>query len=403
MLLFLSISGIFISVLLLCFHGKKFTSSIYLGMFFMLISLYGLHTYLVFYSKSVFILALLYNNTIFLYYLIGPVLYWYVRSVLTDNSRLQKKDVLHFLPMLIFLTASLPEIFSSWSSKVEIATAIIRDSDFLQNYKATVLSEIFPVAAIYLSRPMLVLIYALLSIGLFIRYLKQKSKSLVFTGQRFMTKWLSVLLGFTLILVVSYVLLMSKTFTLKDSHLFYSLNLLQILSAAGLIGLLISPFFFPAILYGLPRLPAPEFHLNPGEGPVDHLPGEAAKHNHNYESDYLCSLGKKADACMKELQPYLQPAFNLTQLSVMIHIPEHHLAYYFREEKKQSFIDFRNEWRVNHAKDLINEGKNTEMTMEAIGLLSGFSNRNAFRIAFERIEGIPPAAYAVHQVNNSHR
>jgi AraC-like DNA-binding protein len=285
-------------------------------------------------------------------------------------------------------------MFSSWSYKVDIASSIIRDSDFLQNYKATVLSEIFPVAAIYLSRPLLVLIYIFLSIGLFIHYLRQKSKSLVFSRQRFMTKWLALLLGCTLILVASVTMLLLETFAVKDSSIFYTLNALQILSAAGLTGLLISPFFFPAILYGLLRLPESNGILKSGEKPVGQSPGETKKYNHNFESGYLLSIGQKAEFCMKKFHPYLQQDFNIAQLSVMIHIPVHHLTYYFREEKKQSFIDFRNEWRIKYAKDLIKKGKIYEMTLEAIGQMSGFSNRNAFRIAFERVEGILPATYA---------
>jgi YesN/AraC family two-component response regulator len=43
----------------------------------------------------------------------------------------------------------------------------------------------------------------------------------------------------------------------------------------------------------------------------------------------------------------------------------HNLAYYFREENKQTFSDYRNEWRVEHAKNLIREGKSNDLTLEA--------------------------------------
>jgi AraC-like DNA-binding protein len=97
---------------------------------------------------------------------------------------------------------------------------------------------------------------------------------------------------------------------------------------------------------------------------------------------------------MKELQPYLQPDCNLAYFSKLINIPSHHLSYYFREVKKQTFNDYRNEWRINHAKKLIKEGKASEMTLEAIGMLSGFSSRNAFITDFKKVEGISPGAYA---------
>ena len=112
------------------------------------------------------------------------------------------------------------------------------------------------------------------------------------------------------------------------------------------------------------------------------------------ESDYLHHIYEKTESFMKEHKPYLQSEFNLSQLSVHIQVPAHHLGYYFREIKKQSFNDYRNEWRINHAKKLIKEGKASEMTLEAIGMLSGFSSRNAFNTDFKKFEGESPGSFA---------
>jgi AraC-like DNA-binding protein len=97
---------------------------------------------------------------------------------------------------------------------------------------------------------------------------------------------------------------------------------------------------------------------------------------------------------MTDLQPYLQSDCNLAYFAKLVKIPAHHLAYYFREERKQTFNDYRNEWRVNHTKKLITEGKHAELTLEAIGQLSGFSSRNAFFTAFKKVEDISPGAFA---------
>jgi YesN/AraC family two-component response regulator len=96
---------------------------------------------------------------------------------------------------------------------------------------------------------------------------------------------------------------------------------------------------------------------------------------------------------MTEHKPYLQKNFTLAELSVLIHVPVHHLAIYFREEREQSFLNYRNQWRVEYAKTLLKEGKGKELTLEAIGMLSGFTNRNSFIIAFKRSEGFTPHEY----------
>jgi len=393
MLLFLSLLGIFLSVILIVYNAKTYKSSLYLGFFFLLISLYGLHKYVLLFSKSVFLIDLFYLYFVFLYYLIGPMLYWYVRSVLTANYNLKRRDLWHLLPMVIYFSASVPEMFTSWTIRTGIAREIIRDATYLQHYKATFLSEIFPIEAIYLSRLILILIYTVWSAGLFTFGLMKERRSQVLSNQHFMTRWIFVLLGFTLILIVSQCLLTVKTFALKDFNLLYTLNVLQIISEAGMIGLLISPFFFPAILYGLPRVPLtdPALKLKEEEGQWSE---DIKKLNHSYETDYLHLIGQKTEFTLKDNKPYLRNGFNMTQLSVMINVPEHHLTYYFREVKKQSFVDYRNEWRVNHAKNLIKKGLAAELTLEAIGKQSGFSNRNTFLSAFKKTEGISPSEFA---------
>ena len=258
MLLFLSILGIILSVILLYFNTRKNVSTIYLGIFFLLISLYGFYQYVLLYSKSVIlneILLLGYAIVIPPLFLIGPMLYWYIRSVLTDDSRLKRKDIWHLLPTIIFLLASLPFTFVPFSDKVEAATAVVKDVAYMQTYKATVLDQIFSVSAVYLSRPILVLVYTLWSIGLLFRYSIQRKVSKVFAGQYFMTKWLCMLLAFLFILEVTQIFLIIKAFEMHFSDLYFTLNVFRIFSAMGLIGLMISPFFFPVILYGLPRIP----------------------------------------------------------------------------------------------------------------------------------------------------
>jgi len=175
--------------------------------------------------------------------------------------------------------------------------------------------------------------------------------------------------------------------------MFFTFNVLNVLSGVGLAGLLISPFFFPGILYGLPRLPEPTEVPGNLDLVNEPLQEEAKKISSKFEVDYIDFICEQTEKCMVEYQPYLQQDLNLAQLSMLVKIPVHHLAYYFREVKMQTFSDYRNEWRVEHAKNLIREGKSSDLTLEAIGILSGFSSRNTFLNAFKKAEGISPQAF----------
>jgi AraC-like DNA-binding protein len=295
--------------------------------------------------------------------------------------------------MVIFFVATLPHLVSPWAHKVELATKIIQDSSILVKYNQSAFKNV-PAIVIFLSRPLLILAYALWSTIMVVRYVKQKRGISVFSQQQFMTKWLTVLLAFLFILIFIQMLQIYQAYSIRNIFSFYTLNLMQILSGAGLTGLLISPFFFPTILYGLPRMPVSKGKLKANELQIEVLTGVDQKNLSSFEADYLQLIAQKADLCMGQLQPYLQTDCNMAYFAKLTNIPVHHIAYYFREVKKQSFSDFRNEWRVNHAKKLITEGKANELTLEAIGLLSGFSTRNTFFTAFKKSEGVSPGIFA---------
>lgn len=396
MLLFLSIFGIFLSLILL-YHKRRYQSTVYLSLFFLFSSLYMLYQYILLYSGSVALISgFLFSLSIAAspVYLIGPMLYWYVRSVLTDNAKLKRKDLWHFLPMGIYFIAALPETFLPWHEKVELAVKTVNDPGFIGVYQATLLAKLFPQVVVFLSRLFLVLGYTLWSLGLFIIYLKKNKLANVFSKQQFMKKWIISLLGFLLLVLITQIEMVIKTFELNFTEYYFALKVIQAVSATGLTGLLISPFFFPSVLYGLPRVPdivqSAETNITATFNQI-----EIPKRNPiSFESDYIGTIEMKVVSYMENHKPYLQPDCNLASFSKLINIPAHHLAYYFREVKKQTFNDFRNEWRIKHAKALIMEGKANEITLEAIGMLSGFSSRNAFLNDFKKLEGISPGAFA---------
>jgi len=375
----------------LYFNAKNFPVSVFLGSLFFLISLYGFIQWVFYYSGSPVLVAIFYSNFAFLALLIGPLNYWYIRSILKDDYKLKMRDLWHMVPALIAMVTSVPYMFTSWAEKTRVATEIIRDLKYLMIIKPTVLHQIMPNQYIYLGRDVLIFVYLILSCLMLVRYFRQSKEKSVIFGQRYMVKWLIVFQFFFFILLIGRVMVMTRAIVLDDPDLVYAASRVQVLASIGLTGLLISPFFFPEILYGLPRIPN-QYLLkqNATANPECQIP---KKRNTSLESDYTQLIGMKVDQCMTDHRPYLQKDFNLTELSVMVHIPVHHLAIYFREERKDSFMNFRNQLRVEYAKTLINDGKAKELTLEAIGLLSGFTNRNSFIIAFKRFEGYTPGEY----------
>ena len=400
MLLFLLLLGILMSCILLYFNARKFPSIIHLSLFVFSISLYGIMQYVMLYSKSVVLVAIFNGHFTFILYLTGPALYWYIRSVLSDNSRFFRKDLWHLFPMVAYIISVIPYLVRPLSEKMLLSEQIVKDPGFLSIYNFSLFGKLFTNEFLYVGRPLLVLSYTLWAIWMLIRFLKRKEELRVFSHQKFMIKWLSVLLSSTLVLIFSHLFMMIFSWRTNSNDLFFTINSLQVLSAIGLTILMVSPFFFPDILYGLPRFRGPISRALLVEATEMSPEEEIKPRDHNFESNYLVLIDEKMHGFMLEFKPYLQPELNLIRFADILHFPIHHLAYFFREVKRQSFNDYCNECRVEYAKTLMREGKSSDVTLEAVGILSGFTSRSTFFRAFKKFEGISPSSFLSSMTQN---
>jgi AraC-like DNA-binding protein len=119
----------------------------------------------------------------------------------------------------------------------------------------------------------------------------------------------------------------------------------------------------------------------------------------NPESQQPDETVAKLDFCMEHYRPYIRHDFNMNQLSVITNIPVSDIEFYFNWSHR-SFIQYVDEWRVKHAKNLMNKENTLNLEIKSIGSLSGFSSFRKFTEAFTTIEGISPEIYQ-SQINQS--
>jgi len=398
--LFLSILGIFLSALLLYFNARENKSTIYLGVLFLTAGVYSFTHYALFNSKSITLTAAVLVNSGFVPLLSGPVLYLYIRSVLEDDPHLKKYDAWHLLPVLLFLAVASPFLLSSWAFKKEVAGEFISALNNRNYLNIAFLGNRWLAYIVFVFSKVMVLAYVVWSAGLLYSFQKHKKGEKVFIRQRSTIQWIKAFLCIMIIFVTGHILFMLKIFVFGNLRGFATYNNLQYFLSLGPVAILVLTFLSPGILYGLPRTPSNKGGNDIPEKSSGEEIAEEKLTQVQLEAGYLRSIGREADACMEKFQPYTNPSFNLAEFAVLLRIPVHHLSYYFREEEKQSFTDYRNEWRVRHAKKLILEGKSGEMTLEAIGMLSGFPNRDSFRTAFQRVEGVTPAVFMKRSASN---
>ena len=107
---YICLTGLFLPLLILYFNKGYRSANRYLAAFLFFASLYLLENFYFFYGASANKVAF-FTNTHAFFYLIGPCAFFYLRSLLRDNSKLNKTDLLHFALFGISFVGYIPYFF----------------------------------------------------------------------------------------------------------------------------------------------------------------------------------------------------------------------------------------------------------------------------------------------------
>lgn len=330
-------------------------------------------------------IAILLANFTPLFLTVGPILYFYVRGVLRDDSRLSKNDLLHFVPaFLLFINIS-PHLFSSFDIKLDYAGRVLSNTVEILKHE----NLLVPSIVNFICRPIIGLIYVFVCIRLMVLKFKyerpeDKQSKLIF-------KWLSFLIFNTLLVYTSFLVfsifsIESLNYKIAEVKGYYFLNTTLI----GLVLFNISLLFFPNILYGLPQLDM----MIPNKL-REQLTAEVIKkgtRSFEISSEKLELLHAKIDQyCLSK--PYLSPDFSLSTMSADTDIPVHHLSYYFNEHLNINFNTWKNDHKIDYVISLIENGSNELLTLDALAKQAGFGSRTTFFNAFKQKMGLTPSEF----------
>jgi len=390
MLFSITILGFIITFLLLINLRQSNQANIYLFFFLLINNIYALSHYATVDSGNKYLIAIMLVHFTPLYLLLGPLFYFYIRGLLTDDHRLTKFDWIHFIPAILFFINIQPYFLNGWAYKLQYAENVIKDVNNFINIDYIFLPPKFS----FLTRPIFAIVYVIASI---ILIYKRTIKESYLTDQvKLIYRWIVLLVTTSVILYLGFLLfsllsILINSFTLAENKGFIFLYATVI----GLLILNLSLLFFPNILYGLPQFDYAIVTKKNREG--QHRLGiveDVKKQSKSFEisSEKLDLLKLKIDRYL-ENKPYLNPDFNLTMMSSDINIPVHHLSYYFNEHLNIGFNTWKNNFKIDHVITLINDGSGEILTLDALAKQAGFGSRTSFFISFKQKMGVTPSEY----------
>lgn len=251
MVLLASLSGIFIALALFFSSNQYNRINRYVALYFLLISFYGLIHYLVIYSGNQFLIACGFINFSFLFLLPGPVLYFYVRGMLTGTQISLRKDWLHFVPAAIHLLMILPWICTDFSTKEALARTLIDEPNAV--FHNALFKPIVSTIINYVLRSISGIGYA--AYGLIMIYQHHEEKiDLSNRQQKYAFTWLYLFVFFQALLFLIYLINSLIAYTDSIEGLIYRHDSLYYISAGMVVSMQQSILvIFPFMLYSIPK------------------------------------------------------------------------------------------------------------------------------------------------------
>ncbi|MDR0940575.1 MAG: helix-turn-helix domain-containing protein [Mediterranea sp.] len=97
---------------------------------------------------------------------------------------------------------------------------------------------------------------------------------------------------------------------------------------------------------------------------------------------------------MEESKPYLSPTFDIDDLCEALRVGTKSVSGAINRIGQRNFRSFVNHYRVNTAIDLMSSAHGSRMSVDALALEAGFSDRSSFWRAFKKEKGLSPTEYS---------
>lgn len=366
-------------------------SNRYLSAFFAIVGIYGLTFYSIWYSNETWPVVFLFGHAAPLYYLAGPLAWFYVRGTIRDQHHLSRMDLLHFLPFLVHVVNLTPFYMSSIETKFDIAEQILANPTNVINLDV---SLIYPTYLNYIFRPVIGLLYAGYSLWVLMK---------AFAPFRALPKYTFYLKGWMLAFVVTQI---SMFITIGIFHIALQMeysassqlnrdSTFLIVTGISYLLLSITPLIFSNLLYGnVESYP----HLDPTKT-EDHLlnPKEAVSQGHVpalVNKSRLQEIETLITSRLREDPIYLKPTFSIEMLAREINVPVYHLNFFFKYYKDEKFTDFKARNRVNYALELQSQSGPSFYSIKDLAGMSGYTDQRKFVEDFRRFTGSEPRNHA---------
>ena len=359
------VQGIFIGTLLVTRkNGNRHADKIF-GILFFNFSINMLYYF--FHSIDLFSkYPHLLKTTFPISFLYGPLLYFYAKMQTDSSFRINRKQLLHFIPFILTIISNIPFYVQSAQFKLDF----YHQEGIIKNWLEAVQSITL---IIQLS------IYLVINRRIINNHIQKMKYSVSFID-KVNLRWLSINFNYFIALFVLIAVQLLLIYVGVDLTPIYHIS----------IPVLMTIFIF---VLGYNGLKQPEIIIQK----------EEENNGRKYENSALTN--EKSETYLEQLldlmqhrKPYLESDLTLLKLSQQIGISTHNLSQVINEKLDMNFYDFVNKHRVEEAKRLLIDPAKQPLTILAIAEEAGFNSKTTFNSCFKKFTSTTPSEYKRHNL-----
>lgn len=211
-----------------------------------------------------------------------------------------------------------------------------------------------------------------------------------------------LLLSLVSLLIVNFFILCYYFLYFEESQLKHIVIVINSTTGASFIFLAFGILFFPEILYGLPTNSFGKLKTStktimrktltsvPNTYPMSEV-----------EEDPFLKLSGRIQDYFEIEKPFLNPKFSVAEIALKLDVPQNHVMFCINSVYKTKFSKLKTKLRIDQTKIYLQESIHSNITIDGIAQLAGFSSRSSFYSAFKDETGITPSDYLKSIRDNS--
>lgn len=382
MILILLIASIFGFVLSTILFLKKTTNTkatLLLGSFYIILSIYAFHAYLLD-GGYLDQFTWFFLWPLMLFHLIFIPIYYYFQVILTDTLTWHNAQLLLFVPFILGVI----DVVVVYALPSHVLAGILQEAILTPENRLNAQYWLLSLNEHLLIRHIWQLGVLIFLLPKILRFIKKRKDD---TLKQVLDKWLLVFwIGLVFMAILAILYALEKMIADTGFHSWIVIGqhggiiTLCLYIVLFLIGVI--PLYFPSILNGYPQ---PRISIS--EVSDDNQEGKNLKFGLD-EDEVITKLSH-----LLVSKSYLNQDFTLTECSRELDMPSHHISYFLKKHYEMSFVAYKNELRMEYAKQLIQEGYLKQNTIEALAHECGFASRTSFSKSFKKHIHVTPSQY----------